>query len=373
MSAKIFICAGEPSGDLHGGKLIEALLAQRPNLKIVAIGGDAMAAAGAQLVVHIRETAFMGFIEVLRHWRQILALWRRTMAVLDTQRPQLVVTIDYPGFNLRLAKAAYRRGIPVVYYISPQIWAWHQSRVKKIKKYVREVLCILPFEVDWYRRHGVRAQFVGHPLLDQPAANNASPSHYGQTRPLIGLLPGSRRQEVVQNLPIMLAAVESLQRRFPQMQTVIAAAPSLELEFIKQIVGTQPVQIAINQNRALMASADLLLIASGTATLEATLHHTPYIVIYRINPISYLFARSMVKVNSITLANLITGKKGVTELVQHQANPLRIASEARRILTDHAYNAQLRQFLVEAHRQLGTPGASQRAARLILKYLSDVS
>lgn len=373
MSDKIFISAGELSGDLHGGKLIEALRAQRPDLQIIAIGGDAMAAAGAQLLVHIRDTAFMGFIEVLRHWRQVLSLWRRTMEALDSQRPQLVVTIDYPGFNLRLAKAAHRRGIPVIYYISPQIWAWHQSRVKKIKKYVREVLCILPFEVDWYRSHGIRAQFVGHPLLDQPVDKSVPSPFADRARPLIGLFPGSRKQEIVQLLPIMLATVELLRRHFPQMETVIAAAPSLEPEFIKPIVGNVPVQIINKQNSALMTAADLLLIASGTATLEATLHHTPYIVIYRINPLSYLLARSIVKVNSITLANLITGSKGVTELVQSQANPLRIAYEARRILTDKAYNVQLRQFLASVHQQLGTPGASKRAAQAILKYLPNVS
>lgn len=372
MPGKIFVSAGEPSGDLHGGKLVAALKDLRPDLEVWAVGGDALSQAGAEIVVHIRETAFMGFFEVLRHWRQVLKLWRMALHVLEHNRPDIVVAIDYPGFNLRLARAAHRRSIPVVYYISPQIWAWHQSRVRKIKKYVREVLCILPFEVEWYRRHGVKAQFVGHPLLDQNNRLSGANPFAQASRPLIGLFPGSRRQEVEHLLPLMVQAVQILRRRFPELQAVVAVAPNLDSDSIRKLIGTAPIQIATHQNQALMHNADALIIASGTATLEATLHHTPYVVIYKINPLSYLFARSLIKVDSITIANLVTGTKGVTELVQSCATPARIAYEIRRILCEPEYALRIKNFLAAAHARLGTPGAARRAAQTILKYLPHV-
>lgn len=371
MPNKIFIVAGELSGDLHGGKLVRALKNLRPDLQIAAIGGDQMAQAGAELLFHIRQTAFMGFVEVVRHFRIIRHIWYTTMDFLDKFRPDVVVTIDYPGFNLRLARAASQRGIPVVYYISPQIWAWHQSRLKKIKKYTREVLCILPFEADWYLKHHVKAQFVGHPLLDQESPASSADLFANCPRPLIGLFPGSRVQEVRQILPIMVKAVARLRQFFPTMEAVVAMAPNLEQAYYSALSGTPPIRLITGHNWSLMRNADALLIASGTATLEATIQHTPYVVIYKINPLSYLLARFLVQVNSITIANLVSGRRGVVELVQSKATPEHIAFEIHRILTNKEYNAELRGFLAAAHARLGAPGAAQRAAQAIMRYLPD--
>lgn len=373
MSAgKIFISAGELSGDLHGGKLVEALKNLHPDLSVSAIGGDNMANAGAQLLFHIRETSFMGFAEVIKHLPFIARLFRRTMQFIDECRPDVVVLIDYPGFNLRLAKAVTRRNIPIVYYITPQVWAWHQSRVKKIRRYTRDVLCILPFEAPWFSKRGVKATFVGHPLLDQiNSPEKTEDNEFKNGAPLIGLFPGSRRQEVEKHLPLMIATVKDLRAELPEMQAAVAVANDIDPCVYQENYRFDWLTWHKNRNRQLMAAADVLIMASGTATLEATIVNKPFVVIYRMAPLSYWLGKKVIKVPFIAIANLIAGKKIVTELIQHEASVENIAREVLRILRDQPYADEMRTALQNVNRQLGEPGASERAAGIILNYLPN--
>jgi len=373
-SKHIFISAGELSGDIHGGNLVAAIRNEQPEISISAVGGDNMSSSGATLLYHIRETSFMGFVEVVRHLPFIYKLWKKTLRHIDQSKPDLVVLIDYPGFNLRLAKAVTKRNIPVIYYISPQVWAWHQSRVKKIKKYTRIVLCILPFEEDWLKNHGVNAHFVGHPLIDQvakiqtinPVSESIKPVN---ATPYIGLFPGSRRQEIQRHLPVMLETVHRLKENYPALHVAVSIAPDIDITAYKKQQNSEWIHWLKNRNHRIMQSANLLIMSSGTATLEASLFLTPLIVIYRLSPISYLMGKMLVKVPFISLANLIANRKGITELIQHEANPDNIVHEANILLSDSEYRAQMIQFLKEVNQQLGKPGTSNRTAEIILGFL----
>ena len=373
-SKHIFISAGELSGDIHGGNLVAAIRNKQPEISISAIGGDNMSSSGATLLYHIRETSFMGFAEVVRHLPFIYRLWKKTLRHIEQTKPDLVVLIDYPGFNLRLARAVTRRNIPVIYYISPQVWAWHQSRVKKIKKYTRMVLCILPFEEKWLKNHGVNAKFVGHPLRDQIEKIHKSSSDDEETRPdnanpYIGLFPGSRRQEIQRHLPVMLETVHRLKKIYPALHVAISIAPDIDMTAYEKQQSSEWIHWLKNRNHRIMQSADLLIMSSGTATLEASLFLTPLIVIYRLSQISYLMGKMLVKVPFISLANLIANRKGITELIQHEANSNNIVHEANILLSDSEYRAQMIQFLTEVNQQLGKPGTSDRAAEIILNFL----
>lgn len=372
MSSKhIFISAGELSGDLHGGRLIAEIRHLQPDIGISAIGGDVMARAGAELLYHIRETSFMGFVEIIRHLPFIYTLWKQTLKHIDMYRPDLAVLIDYPGFNLRLAKALTKRQIPVVYYISPQVWAWHQARVKKIRKYTRLVLCILPFEEKWLKSHGVNAHFVGHPLIDQisqtiPTADTPKKVVPVGTEPFIGLFPGSRQQEVRHHLPVMLEAVIQLKTRHPDLQVAVSVAPDINTSVYESNFQHEWIHWLQNSNHQVIREADLLIMSSGTATLEATLFGTPLIVIYRLSHLSYLLGKFLIKVPYISLANLIANRRGITELIQRAANLDNIVTEAEKLLSDRHYRDKMIKFMSGVRQKLGKPGTSKRAARMIL-------
>ncbi len=373
-SRKIFISAGELSGDIHGGNLVSAIKQINPGIEITAIGGDNMAGAGAELLYHIRETSIMGFAEVVKHLPFIRKLWKNTLRHIDKIKPDLVVVIDYPGFNLRLSKAVSKRNIPVIYYISPQVWAWHQSRIKKIKRYTKEVLCILPFEEEWFRKRGVNARFVGHPLLDQIAKEKNTVLQSTSIRPsstslVIGLFPGSRFQEVQRHLPVMIESMKKLRDKFPEMVAAVSIAPEIDMSAYRKIYDFEWLHWIENNNHQFMKESDLLIMSSGTATLEATIFHTPMIVIYRLNSLSYRLGKLLIKVPYITIANLIANKRGVTELIQHDANADTIAGEAETILSNPQRRDETIQFLKNVTQRLGKPGASERAARTILEYL----
>ena len=373
-SKKIFISAGELSGDIHGGNLVSAIRERRPDINISAIGGDNISAAGASLLYHIRKTSFMGFVEVIRHLPFIYELWKKTLKHIDQSRPDLVVLIDYPGFNLRLAKAVSKRNIPVVYYISPQVWAWHQSRVKKIRKYTQLVICILPFEEPWLKDHGVNARFVGHPLKDQIAKTMDSAASGENVKPdsaeiFIGLFPGSRRQEVERHLPVMLESVRQLKTRHSGLHVAVAVAPDIDVSYVEAKTNEEWIHWLKNRNHDIMQAADLLIMSSGTATLEAALYKTPLLVIYRLSNISYLMGKLLIKVKYISLANLIADQKGITELIQHDANSENIVYEADKILTDPEYREKMTAFLTDVNQHLGPEGCSDRAAEEVLKFL----
>jgi lipid-A-disaccharide synthase len=375
MTAKrVFISAGELSGDIHGGNLVSALKKLEPGLNITAIGGDNMATAGAELIHHIRETSFMGFAEVIKHLPAVRRLWKTTLNHLETIKPNLVIVIDYPGFNLRLAKALTKRHIPVIYYISPQVWAWRASRVEKIKRYTDQVLCILPFEEEWFQKRGVPARFVGHPLLDQIAKEQQKNETVQSIRPpaakpFIGIFPGSRQQEVERHLPVMIDTIHRLKKKFPEIKAAVAIAPEINLE---QFYANKRDDLFLwikNRNHQIIGESDGLIMASGTATLEATILQKPFTVIYKMSGISYRLGKWLIKVPFITIGNLIADQQIVTEFIQTYATPSNIANEMEAIILNQAYRERIVRSLAEVTRQLGAAGASERAAKIILSYL----
>lgn len=361
---RLYVIAGEASGDLHGSNLIRALHAEQTGITVRCWGGDMMEEAGAEVVKHYRELAFMGFAEVVMNLRTILGNIRLCKDDLAAYRPDAVILIDYPGFNLRIAKWCREHNIPVLYYISPQIWAWKESRVKAIKRDVTRMFVILPFEKAFYARHGMEVEFVGHPLLDVVAASTDSRSESGQKRVL--LLPGSRKQEIRTMLPVMLKAVQ----RRKDCEYVIAGAPGQQAALYHEVAQTNDLPLVFGQTYDLMKTCHAALVTSGTATLEAALHRVPMAVCYKGSTVSYAIARRLVKVKYISLVNLILDREAVLELIQSDMNVDRVCAVLGNLLDDPAYRGkQLREF-AELSAQLGGGGASIRAARAMLKTLS---
>ncbi len=366
---KLYVIAGEASGDLHAANLLIALRKLVPDLEVRAWGGDKMEAAGASIVKHYRDLAFMGFSEVLLNLRTILRNLAFCKADILAFQPDAIILVDYPGFNLRIARFAHEAGIPTSYYISPQLWAWKAGRVKQIKAYVDQMLCILPFEPDWYARHRVTAQYVGHPLLDAlqtyPFDNQFRQLQGLDQRPIIALLPGSRKQEIRVKLPIMLAATADFSRDY---QIVIAAAPSLELSFYQEIIGQAPAKIVTGKTYDLLKSATAAIVTSGTATLETALIGTPEVVVYKGSPISYAIGKRLVKVKYISLVNLILDRPLVAELIQHDCTPEKIAGELNQLLQPDR-RMELNRAYTELRQLLGEAGASQNAAAAIHQFV----
>ncbi|HMA61503.1 MAG TPA: lipid-A-disaccharide synthase [bacterium] len=364
--SKIFISAGELSGDIHGSNLVEALLKIDNALQINAIGGDNMEKAGASLLHHINETSVMGITEVIKILPRIYRIWRSTKSFIKKTRPDLIITIDYPGFNLRLAKFAAKQNIPVIYYISPKIWAWHESRIKKIRKYVDEMLCILPFEEKWYEKRGVTTTFVGNPLIDRyEPVRTAQTVNKPITNPEIGLLPGSRAQEINSLLPEMIASIKNLKNRYPNIGATVAMAPGFDFTDFQQKYSYPWLNWEEGNNELIMKNSDLLIVASGTAVLEATILNTPSIVIYKVAPFTYWFGRLFVNIDHISLPNIIAGKEVLPELIQNEVQADKISKKALDILNNPDRNVALRQQLAEITQSLGKKGVAERAARII--------
>jgi lipid-A-disaccharide synthase len=370
------IIAGETSGDLHGGMLVRELRKLDPGLEVYGIGGENMQAAGMDLLYHVREFSVMGFAEVLGHLPFIQSAFRRLETELDQRRPDLLVLIDYPGFNLRLAKAAKDRDLSVVYYISPQVWAWGGHRVRRIRKLVDRMLCILPFEEEFYRSRGVPARYVGNPLLDmaRPAfSREAFARKHGlsPSQPLVGLLPGSRRQEVEKILPVLLGACKMLKEQQPSLQFVLGLAPDIGEDGITAHARRYGIRPAIAQGESydLMAHSDLVLAASGTATLECGIIGTPLIVVYKTSWLSYLLGRMLVKVPFIGLVNLVCGKQVAPEFIQQEARPGAIFLMSQMLLAPGRPREAVRAELARIPGLLGQPGAARRAAAEVLETL----
>lgn len=368
---KLYIIAGEASGDLHAANLILALRKLEPQLEVRAWGGDKMAAAGATVVKHYRDLAFMGFSEVILNLGTILRNLEFCKTDIREFQPDAVVLVDYPGFNLRIAKYAHVLGIPTSYYISPQLWAWKAGRVKQIKAYVGQLLCILPFEPAWYAKHGVEAKYVGHPLLDALAVYPFDPDFRTHekldNRPVIALLPGSRKQEIKVKLPIMLAAAA---RYAADYQIVIAGAPGQELRFYQNIIGDSPARIISGKTYDLLKIADAAIVTSGTATLETALIGTPEVVVYKGSPISYAIGKRLVKVKYISLVNLILDRPLLTELIQHDCTPEKIAAELA-VLLQKNRRQELMEAYSELHKLLGEAGASENAAVALYSFVKN--
>lgn len=371
---RILISAGEPSGDLYAAELLRELRLRRPDVQAFGLGGDALAAAGAQLHAHVRELAVMGLLEVVRHLGRLRRIFNGVLTEVERERPALAVLLDYPDFNLRLAKELKRRGVPVVYYISPQIWAWRGGRIHAIRAAVARMLVLFPFEEPLYREAGVPVTFVGHPLVElvKPDADRAALLRglgVDPARPVLTVLPGSRPQEIAHNLPPLAEALRRIRARRPDVQLLVAQAPGLENQGLEARLSGLEARVLAGRTHALVGAADLALVASGTATVETAILGTPMVVVYRISPLSYALGRPFVRVPFYAMVNLIAGRLVVPELMQADFTPERVEHEALQLLDDERARARMRADLQEVREKLGTPGASGRAADAVLREL----
>lgn len=363
--------AGEASGDLHGAAVVRALKRLAPAAEVAGVGGDMMAREGMRLVHHISSLAFMGFIEVVRNLPAIRALEHLLLREVDTRRPDVVVLIDYPGFNLRFARKVKGRGVPVLYYISPQVWAWNKGRVRRMARSVDRMKVVFPFEVGIYRKEGIDVEWVGHPLAEHLGAHPSREEFVRRQglepgKRIVGLFPGSRLQEIERILPVMARASEEI-RRTRDVQIVLGVAPNLGPVVIRRHlpVGAD-IRLVEHATHELMAHADAAMVTSGTATLETGWFGTPMAVVYRTSPLTYLIGRMLVDVPAIGLVNIVAGKNIVPEFVQHALTVENLAGAIGRMLDDPAYAAAMRRDLASIRELLGPPGASEKVAQGIL-------
>lgn len=355
---RLFVVAGEASGDLHGANLLRAITALRPDCIFEGFGGERMAAAGMRILRGLDHLAFMGFIEVVRNLPTVMRNFSIAKKAMTQNRPDALLLIDYPGFNLRLAKWAKMQGIPVIYYIAPQVWAWKESRIRGMRRNIDRLLVILPFEKEYFAKHGMEVDFVGHPLLDE-IRNQRSEI---RNQKVIALLPGSREQEVKTMLPAMLEVRE----QFPEYRFVIGKAPGLDENLYRKLISSENAEIFSGGTQALLGMADAALVTSGTATLETALMDVPQLVCYRGNRLSVLLARRLIKVPYIALVNLILGREAVKELIQDDVNPDNLTEQLRSLLSlpqaSHGIQSELLAML-------GGTGASERAAQIVVNHV----
>ncbi|RAR74115.1 lipid-A-disaccharide synthase [Flavobacterium aciduliphilum] len=366
---KYYIIAGEASGDLHGSNLMKALYQEDTNAEIRFWGGDLMQKVGGTLIKHYRELAFMGFAEVVLNLKTILNNITFCKADIEKFNPDVLIFIDYPGFNMRIAKWAKKKGYRTHYYISPQIWAWKESRIKAIKRDFDKLYVILPFEKDFYeKKHHFPVNFVGHPLIDaihnrtEIDNNSFRTAHQLDDKPIIAILPGSRKQEISVMLSLMLSVVHD----FPNYQFVIAGAPSQEFELYKPFIKERNIKFISNKTYDLLAHAHAALVTSGTATLETALFKVPEVVCYKGSWISYQIAKRIITLKYISLVNLIMDEPVVTELIQNDCNTMRIKDELEKILNEPHRNTLLKKYS-ELEKKLGGLGASKTTAQLIVQ------
>lgn len=365
---KYYIIAGEASGDLHGANLMNAILNIAPDSEFRYWGGDKMQAIGDTLVKHYRDLAFMGFAEVIMNLGTIISNLKFCKNDIATYNPDILILIDYPGFNLRIAEFAKKKSIKVVYYISPQIWAWKRNRVFKIKRVVDKMLVILPFEKDFYAKYGVKVDFVGHPLLDA-LKNEKSISKESfitenklSNKPIIAVLPGSRKQEVIAMLTTMLRLIP----HYPDYQFIIAGVTTLDADFYYNIIKDNDVRLLFNSTNSIITHADAAVVTSGTATLETALIGTPEVVCYKGNRISYEIAKRIVDIKFISLVNLIMDREVVVELIQADFNYNSLKMALDDILFDTTKRKKILEDYNELKIKLGDKGASDRAAEIII-------
>lgn len=364
MKKKVYIISGESSGDLHASNLVKGLNKISANLEFRAWGGVRLKNEGVYIDKDINDISFMGFVEVLLNIRVILKNLRQCKQNLVDFKPDLLILVDYPGFNLRIAKWAKNQNIPVFYYISPQIWAWKKSRIYKIKKYISRMYCILPFEKDFYANLGLSVSYFGHPLLDEIRLfNDVSNEVVLSDKKIIALLPGSRKQEIERKLPIMIESCST----YPEYSCFVACASNLDISFYDKYKAENIVFVQ-NATYSLLQKADLAIVASGTATLETALFKVPQIVCYKTSKISYYIAKVLVKIKYISLVNLILNKKAVVELIQDECNTTNIVKELNKIISDKDERDRIQSCYNELIYLLKEEGASERIAHDMLKW-----
>lgn len=372
------IVAGEPSGDAHAAALVNALRKREQHLELFGATGPLMRAAGVETVVDSDELAIMGILEVTHAFPKFLIAFRQLKQAAFERSPDAVVLVDWPEFNLRLATALHRRGLKVIYYISPQLWAWRPRRINRIKRDIDLLLSILPFEAEWFRARGVEhVEFVGHPLAGEVKARFGREEFCRQhdlnpAQPIVSFLPGSRRKELQRILPPMLAAITKLANVRPEIQCVVVVAPSRTIEETREIINRQnggpPIKLIHRQTREALAASDAAAIASGTATLEAALLETPMVVVYKESAVNWHTLGRLITVSHYGLVNLVAGKEIATELMQNDLTAGRLSDELLKLLEPTANKSARAQLAAVAH-QLGDAGASERAAELILRWL----
>jgi lipid-A-disaccharide synthase len=370
---KVMIACGEPSGDLYAGALAEEIRRMMPTATIWGLGGERLRKAGADLVGDYRGLSVTGLIEALSVVPRSIGMLRRLTARARSNRPDVLVVIDFPDFNFRLAAAAKRLGVPVVYYICPQIWAWRAGRMAAIKRLVDRAIVIFPFEESLYRDAGVPVEFVGHPLLDVSSPLQSKDVFLRECgldpdTPTVALLPGSRPNEVKQILPVLLEAAAIVKARLPRTQFLLARAPDLPSQLFETVGNRPSLRVVEVESRTddVLAASSVALTASGTATVQAAIHGTPMVVVYRLSRLTYALGRRFVRVDTYGMVNLIAGRKVVPELIQEAFTPEAVAEEALCFLTEPERWEAARSALREVRQRLGGPGASRRAAQAVI-------
>jgi lipid-A-disaccharide synthase len=377
---RVMISCGEPSGDVYAGRLARALGERRPDLDVFGFGGPQCADAGVRLVGSYANLSVTGLTEALRVLPATFAMLRRLVAAARETRPDVLVVIDYPDFNFRLMSAIAREGIPVVYYVTPQLWAWRPGRMRTMQRHVSLALPIFPFEDALYRDAGVAVQFIGHPLIDsvpeppvEPTAAAALRTAHRRAlgldpdRPVLALLPGSRHNELALLTPVIAAALPAIAAQVPGVQPIVACAPGRRMEefAVLQAATPRPALVA-GRTGEVLAAADVVIAASGTATAETALHEKPMVVIYKLSPVTYALGKPLVTVDTYAMANLVAGEKIVPELIQDGCTPEAVAAETVSFLTDRARWERTRTRLAETRAKLGPPGSSGRVAAAVL-------
>ena len=368
---RIMISCGEPSGDLYAGALVSEILSREPSADVFGFGGRRLAAAGTRLVGDFQGLSVTGLTEALRVLPRSYAMLRRLVAAARATRPDVFVAIDFPDFNFRLMAALHRLGIPIVYYISPQLWAWRAGRMQTMKRFVDRVLVIFPFEEALYRREGVPVEFVGHPLIDlvgvkAPRAALLREHGLVADAPTVALLPGSRPNELRRIVPDMAASLPLIRARVPGVQFIVAAAPNLQDELFAPLLGASGPVLVRERTDDVLAACDVVITASGTATVQAALHERPMVVVYRLSPLTYHIGKPFVRVDTYAMANLVAGERIVPELIQDDFTPARVADETVRLLTDRELYTRTCDALRRVRDKLGGSGASGRAADSVL-------
>jgi lipid-A-disaccharide synthase len=369
------IVVGEASGDLHGSRVVQAIMRLNPEIQVFAMGSEHLRQAGAEIIIDSSRLAVVGITEVFEHIRGLFRAYQNLKEFIKNNKLSLAILIDFPDFNLFLARVAKKAGVPVLYYISPQVWAWRSGRVQKIVRRVNKMAVIFPFEVPIYQKAGLDVEFVGHPLLDVLGLNpqeglSSNPSEF-RGDPLIALLPGSREREIQSLLPEMVRAAEILTARKPGSKFILPAAPTVNVQGLKNLSQSQAASISVVEGKtyeAIMA-ADVVIVASGTATLETAILGKPMAIVYRVSPLSYWVGKALVKVDWVGLVNIVAGKNVAPELLQGDFKGERIAAAALKILDDKTYRQEMVEGLAEVRKKLGTPGAAERVARMALQMI----
>lgn len=366
-----FIIAGEPSADNHGASLMKEMKILNPNIQFHGIGGSKMEIEGLESLVPIKKMSVMGFVEVLKHLQFFKRIEKEVIQSIKSIRPTRVILIDYPGFNLRIAKKLHKTGIPVTYFIAPQVWAWKEKRLEIIRKYIDQLLVIFPFEKAWFKNKGVNAHFVGHPIMDEwnPSSKTELRNTLGldADKPLLTLFPGSRMQEIDRHLHLFTEAGKILKEQIPQLQIALGLAPGFDKDVLVNKYNLNGIHIIQGKSHQILESADCAIIASGTSTLEGAVFGVPMVVVYKMASLSWVVSKKLVRVPFAGMVNLIAGREIVPECLQDEATPTNIANKILPFFNDVSVLETAKMELQKVRESLGGRGASKRAAKLILE------